>query len=85
MDKSLKKLNVAIIGCGRISVMHLVSIDMLEDVNLVACCDVIKERADEVAEKYGCKAYYDYEEMLNNEKLDAVHVLLPHYLHTKVA
>ena len=85
MDKSLKKFKVAIIGCGRISVMHLVSIDMLEDVELVACCDIVKDRADEVAKKYGCKAYYDYEEMLNVEKLDAVHVLLPHYLHTKVA
>ncbi len=85
MDRSLNKLKVAIIGCGRISVMHLVSIDMLKDVELVACCDVIKERADEVAKKYGCKAYYDYEEMLNTEKLDAVHVLLPHYLHSKVA
>lgn len=85
MDKSLKKLKVAIIGCGRISVMHLVSIDMFDGAELVACCDIVKDKADAVAEKYGCKAYYDYEEMLNNEELDAVHVLLPHYLHSKVA
>ncbi len=85
MDKSLKKLKVAIIGCGRISVMHLVSIDMFDGAELVACCDIVKDKADAVAEKYGCKAYYDYEEMLNNEELDAVHVLLRHYLHTKVA
>lgn len=85
MDKSLSKLKVAIIGCGRISVMHLVSIDMLDSVELVACCDIVKEKADEVASKYGCKAYYSIEDLFANEVLDAVHVLLPHYLHTKVA
>jgi predicted dehydrogenase len=85
MDKSLSKLKVAIIGCGRISVMHLVSIAMLDSVELVACCDIVKEKADEVASRYGCKAYYSIEDLFANETLDAVHVLLPHYLHTKVA
>ena len=64
MEKSLKKFRVAIIGCGRISVMHLVSIDMCENTELVACCDIKKDRADAVAEKYGVKAYYSYEEMI---------------------
>lgn len=81
----MKKFKVAIIGCGRISVMHLVSITMQKNVELVACCDIDKSKADAVSKKYNVKAYYDYEEMLNSEKLDAVHVLLPHYLHTKVA
>jgi predicted dehydrogenase len=81
----MKKLKVGIIGCGRISVMHLVSVQGSERAELVACCDIKKDRADETAAKYGIKAYYDYEEMLNNEKLDAVHLCLPHYLHSKVA
>ena len=85
MDKSLKKFKVAVIGCGRVSVMHLVSIDMFDDLELVACCDIKKDRADEVAQKYGCKAYYDYEEMIAKEELDAVHLCLPHYIHSKVA
>ena len=85
MDKSLKKVKIAVIGCGRVSVMHLVSIDMYDDLELVACCDLVKEKADAVSEKYGCKAYYDYEEMIAKEKLDAVHLCLPHYLHSKVA
>ena len=85
MEKSLKKFRVAIIGCGRISVMHLVSIDMCENTELVACCDIKKDRADAVAEKYGVKAYYSYEEMIEKENLDSVHICLPHYLHSKVA
>ena len=85
MDKSVRKLRVGIIGCGRISVMHLVSSQQSERAELVACCDNKKDRADETAEKYGINAYYDYEKMLDNERLDAVHLCLPHYLHSKVA
>lgn len=81
----MKKLKVGIIGCGRISVMHLVSASELEEAELVACCDIKKDRADEVAQKYNIKAYYSYEEMLDNEQLDAVHLCLPHYIHSKVA
>jgi len=85
MDKSLRKLKVGIIGCGRISVMHLVPTQQSDRAELVACCDIKKELADKTAEKYGVKAYYDYEEMLDRENLDAVHLCLPHYLHSKVA
>ena len=85
MDRTLKKLRVGIIGCGRISVMHLVSIQALDVAELVCVCDNKKDRADETANKYGVKAYYDYEEMLATEQLDAVHLCLPHYLHSKIA
>ena len=56
----MKKLRVGVIGCGRISVRHFIPITSIEDVELVACCDIKKERADEAAEKYGIKAYYSY-------------------------
>ena len=81
----MKKLRVGVIGCGRISVRHFIPITSIEDVELVACCDIKKERADEAAEKYGIKAYYSYEDMINSENLDAVHLCLPHYIHSKVA
>ena len=81
----MKKLRVGVIGCGRISVRHLVPLSSLEEVELVACCDIKRERADEAARTYGIKAYYSYEEMIENENLDAVHLCLPHYIHSKVA
>ena len=85
MLKNAKKLRVGVIGCGRISVMHFTSLSIIEDVQIVACCDIIKERAEKAAEKYGAKAYVSYEEMIHVENLDAVHLCLPHYLHSKVA
>ena len=81
----MKKIRVGVIGCGRISVMHLGSIKMLDDLELVAVCDIKKDRADEAASRYGAKAYTSYMEMLDCERPDAVHLCLPHYLHSKVA
>ena len=78
-------LKVAVIGCGRISVMHFDAIAKLPQAQLVACCDVVKEKADNWANKLNVKAYYDYKEMLDNEELDAIHICLPHYLHVPVA
>jgi len=43
--------------------------------NLVAVCDVVKERADSTAEKYGARAYYSLSEMLKQEPdIDVVDV-----------
>ncbi len=77
----MEKLKIAVIGCGNISVMHLDSIAAFKDVELVAVCDIKKERALEASQKYGGKVYTDYLEMLEKEKLDVVHICLPHYLH----
>ena len=65
-----KKIRVGVIGCGRISVMHFVSIASIDSLELVACCDIVKEKADEAAREYGIKAYTSYEEMLECENLD---------------
>ncbi len=81
----MKKLKVGIIGCGRISIMHFVSADVLEYAELVACCDIKDDCLNYAAEKYNLRAYKDYKEMLEKEELDAVHLCLPHYIHSQVA
>lgn len=81
----MKKIKVAVIGCGNISVMHLDSIAAFDDVELVAVCDIKEDRAIAAAQKYGGKVYTDYKKMLECESLDAVHICLPHYLHVPVA
>ncbi len=81
----MKKLKVAVIGCGRISVMHLDSIVQSEYAELVAVCDIKENLAKIASEKYGVPYYTDYNEMLECVELDAVHLCLPHYIHTSVA
>lgn len=81
----MSKKRVAVIGCGRISVMHFYALTLEPRVELVACCDIVKERAVTACKKYGGKPYTDYKKMIVEENLDAVHVCLPHYLHTVVS
>lgn len=74
-------LRVGIVGCGNIFTMHATSAHHLKNAEIVGVCDIKKDRADRAAEKYGCKAYYNYEEMINKDILDVVHICVPHYLH----
>ncbi len=77
----MNKLRVGIVGCGNIFPMHAISIKKNEALQLVAVCDIKLERAEIAAKTYEATAYTDYEEMLNKEKLDVVHLCTPHYLH----
>ena len=81
----MEKIRVGIIGCGCISVMHLDSAAGLSQAELVAVCDIKEERAEKAGDKYSVNYYTDYKEMLAIEKLDAVHICLPHYLHIPVS
>ena len=82
----MNKLKVAVIGCGKIAqVRHLPEYAASEHVEIVAVCDVVKERAEEIAEQYGAKAYTDYKEVVQLKDVDVVSVCLPNYLHAPVS
>ena len=72
---------VGIIGCGGISAVHAQVLRELTNTELAACADVLPDRAG----RYGCAAYTDWQTMLDREKLDAVHLCTPHYLHPVMA
>ena len=80
-------MNICLVGCGGISKCHLAAIDSMKSdgANLIAVCDIIPERAENAARKFGCKAYTDYDEMINCEAADVVHICTPHYLHADMA
>ena len=42
----MSKLRAGVIGCGKISVMHAVSIQKQPDAELVCVCDIRKDRAE---------------------------------------
>lgn len=67
-------LRVAVIGCGNIGRTHAGVYREHPRVRLVACCDVVKEKADAFAGQFGLKAYYDVAALLAREELDAVSV-----------
>jgi UDP-N-acetylglucosamine 3-dehydrogenase len=82
----MQKLKVAVIGCGSIARnRHLKEYQNNDAVEIVAVCDIVEERAVEMANEYDAKSYTSYEELLKNEELDAVSVCLPNYLHAPVS
>jgi predicted dehydrogenase len=81
----MNKYRVGIVGCGNIFPMHAISVNSLDCAEVVAVCDVKKERAKEKAREFNCNYYLDYKEMIDKENLDVIHICLPHYLHAPVA
>ncbi|WP_040952803.1 Gfo/Idh/MocA family protein [Gorillibacterium massiliense] len=77
----MDKLKVGIIGCGNIFPMHAASIQLTDLAELKAVCDNKEDRARQAAEKYNCNYYTSYEEMIDKEELDVIHICTPHYLH----
>jgi predicted dehydrogenase len=68
-------LKVGIVGMHGIGVPHANAYQQDPLAELVAICDLIPERADQGAQKYGTKAYYSLQDMLANEPdLDIVDV-----------
>ena len=81
----MKTLRVGIVGCGTIFPMHAQSLKNVKGVELAAVCDIRMARAKERSRAHGCGAYRDYRTMLKRERLDAVHICTPHYLHAPMA
>lgn len=75
-------LRIGLIGCGRISKNHFEAVAQQEDAQIVACCDIIEERAKEAAEKYNIPTWTtNYEEMLSNPQIDLISICTPSGLH----
>ncbi|TWI55900.1 Gfo/Idh/MocA family protein [Halalkalibacter nanhaiisediminis] len=82
----MSKLKVAVIGCGSIAKnRHLPEYVNNKDVEIVAVCDIVAERAKEFADLYKATAYTRYEELLANPSIDAVSVCTPNYLHAPIS
>ena len=81
----MKKLKIAIVGCGRISVSYADSFRRLADeIELVYAVDKVPERAKQFADEFGCAWTTDFDEILDKE-IDVVHLCLPHFLHPVMA
>ncbi|MDR2375680.1 MAG: Gfo/Idh/MocA family oxidoreductase [Treponema sp.] len=75
----MAKLNIGVVGAGGIAQgIHLPVLKTIPEVQICAVCDLIAERAQEAAGKFGIpKTYSSYHDMLRQGGLDAVYVLVP--------
>lgn len=88
-NKTEKIFKVGIIGCGGIANgKHMPSLKVLKNVEMVAFCDLVEERAQEAAEKFGtpdAKVYTDYRELLKDTSIEIVHVCTPNKSHAVIS
>lgn len=67
----------AVVGCGARGSMHIKAYDHIERGEVVGCCDLLKEKADELAEEFKITPYYDVAEMIAREHPDLIHITTP--------
>ena len=79
------KLRVAEIGMGGISPAHVSAWNRMEDVELVAICDIRPEMMDRYDGQTTAKKYTDFDQMLANEQIDILDITLPTYMHADFA
>lgn len=78
-------IRIGMVGAGAIGKEHKAAIDKNNDCELTAVCDLFFEKARELASGTKEHVYTDYIEMQSQEKLDAVILNLPHFLHKDVS
>jgi len=86
---ALSKVRVGIIGCGGIANgKHLPSLSKLQQVDIVAFCDIVEERAAKAAAEYGtpdARVYTDYRRLLEDASIDVIHVCTPNDSHAEIS
>jgi UDP-N-acetylglucosamine 3-dehydrogenase len=78
-----KEIRIGVIGTGGWGKNH---VRVFSELGILQCiCDIDPKRVSQWTSKYGCKGYTDIENMLSEEKLDAVTVCVPTSKHFEVA
>jgi predicted dehydrogenase len=79
----MKKINIALIGCGFLGQRHLKTLHALKNkANIVAICDHHLEHAKPLGRQYHVPIIQDYREIT---KIDAVSICTPTTTHAEIA
>ena len=83
--KSVDGIEVGLIGCGRVSIAHMIVYANLKDVNVVAIADLDLERAKMVAKRFGVKQVFkNYRELLKLQDIDLIDICTPVSTHASI-
>ena len=83
----MERQKVAVIGCGTIAKSaHIPAYMKNEKAEIKYFCDIIPERAQAMADQYGCgTAVKDYRDILGDPEVGAVSVCTPNNTHPQIA
>ncbi len=82
-DPKVPRLRVGVIGVGYLGKFHAEKYARMDGVELVGVVDINASQAEEVAGKFGVKAYQSYQELIG--KADAVSIVVPTPEHFSVS
>ncbi len=81
-----EKLKAGLVGLGGIwNWAHRPTLVEHPEVEIVAVCDIVPEKAQKWAKELGAKAYTDFNEMIAAGGLDFVDIMTPNLYHSQVA
>ena len=81
----MKMWNFGIVGAGLIADFHARALGDVADAKLVGFYDLAGDKAAELAEKYSVEAFGSLEDMLADERIDAVTIATPSGAHKEAA
>jgi predicted dehydrogenase len=82
---SISPTKIGIVGCGNISGIYFQAGKVFEILDIVACADLIKERAEARAAEFGVPKVYTVQEMLADPEIKIVVNLTIPIAHAEVA
>ncbi|MGQ9455227.1 MAG: Gfo/Idh/MocA family protein [Armatimonadota bacterium] len=80
----MKPAKVGIVGCGNISGIYFKAGQVFDAIDIVACADIIMDRAKAKAEEFGCRAV-SVDELLNDPEIEIVLNLTIPAAHAEIA
>lgn len=81
---NITSMKAALLGCGRVAEHYrtmLLEVNPIDELAIVAVCDLDQAKATRMAEAFGCPAFVDVNAMLQACEIDVVLVLTPSGLH----
>lgn len=83
MTDSAAPIRAAVVGCGGAGQNHAAGYRTAADAELVAACDLDRERADDLAADFDVATYYNLESLLDECNPDVVSVATPEKHHVE--
>ncbi len=82
----MPNIRVGLLGAGGIATAHAQTVRSLPGVELVGVADLDGKRAQRLAQKFGCDAWFtSLGDLIAGARPDVVHILLPPDLHARLA
>ena len=75
-------IHAGFLGLGGIAQRELQTLSQAKDVKITGLCDLDAGRAAAAAQKFGGRAYTDFDQMLADERMEALFVALPPFAHS---